>query len=108
MSSEPPAQFDGIYKFSLVFGSVLELNESPAQFPLSWKMSTILGIILRATTRKWNASDATFQPTFYNFSFLLVGQWTLIQQSPLDMCLFYLIIKINKSSITVILDQSWS
>ena len=27
--SEPPAQFDGIYKIAKVFGSVLKLNELP-------------------------------------------------------------------------------
>ena len=46
MSSETPAQFDGIYKIALVFGLVLELNEPRAQFPLSWNMTTFFWIML--------------------------------------------------------------
>ena len=46
MSSEPPAQFDGLYKIDLVFGSVLEFNEPLAQFLLTENMTIFLGIML--------------------------------------------------------------
>ena len=50
--SEPPVQFDGIYKIAKVFGSILKLNESPTQFLLSGNMTTFLGIFIPTTTRK--------------------------------------------------------
>ena len=43
--SEPPAQFNGIYKISQVFGSVSKLNEPPAQFLLSGNMTTFQGFL---------------------------------------------------------------
>ena len=52
MSSDPFAQFDGIYNISRVFGPFLELNEPSAEFPLSRNMTTILGILLPAIARK--------------------------------------------------------
>ena len=44
--SQPPTQFDGIYKIAQVFGSVLELNKPPSQFPLLENMTIFLGIML--------------------------------------------------------------
>ena len=46
MSSEPIAQFDGLYKIAYILGSFLVLNEPPSQFLLLGNMTTLLGIML--------------------------------------------------------------
>ena len=72
ISGEPPAQFDGLYKISQVFGSVLEFNEPPILVPPLREHYHSLCIMLLQQL-KVNASVATCQPVFYNCSFLLVG-----------------------------------
>ena len=46
MSGEPLAQFDGLYKISYAFGSVLEFNEPPNSIPPLREHDYFLGIML--------------------------------------------------------------